>query len=85
MSAKIPQLRHFLSTLSSDLHLICTFKITVKTGSDMAIKNENSGAILFDANLWKRDQNKYFYASEISYESVIESVREIDALLHYQQ
>lgn len=33
-------------------------------------------------SLWERYQKKYSYASEISYESVIESVREINALLY---
>jgi hypothetical protein len=31
-------------------------------------------------SLWKRYQKKYSYASEISYESVIESIKEINAL-----
>ncbi|MEE3496710.1 MAG: hypothetical protein VZR06_16265, partial [Butyrivibrio sp.] len=35
-SGKTPYLKHSLNPLSSDLHLICTFIVTVKIGSDMA-------------------------------------------------
>ena len=36
LSAKTPWLKYSLNSLSSDLHLICTFIVTVKIGSDMA-------------------------------------------------